>query len=338
VIRSQDDKPFDSSRECGKDNIMLAKLTYETTPAFFVATGKRGTQTVEVDTETLAPADRAVLIQCKEYPRDTWSLPQAPGEIREYRDTASATDVTAQYDAPLTAAQWISEASRIIAVQTTSKVEVAAAQARIDARRKPEVQAAVDTVIAHIHDLIARRLDYGIWPDGRVIFDEKHARGLGIDLTEFSSARTAYDAMVKAVRAEKDDAEKAAKAAKAEAKLSWCAEFGSDRLRRASAAGYDCGRLYAIERAAKEAPGFVLDYQNEAEWKNRACPSLAALNAEDAATKLNLGEPQVVWLTKAPVAQKVSDVEQDFDESEFEACEAVVIRGYLGALDLVKAL
>lgn len=100
----------------------------------------------------------------------------------------------------------------------------------------------------------------------------------------------------------------------------WIAEHGSDFLRRATAAGYDCQRRYVTERAALEHPGAVVDFEDEAEWRSRSCPSEAAL---DLAERIN-GE--VVWLTSPPRASRDDDA---YDYDRFEPCEAVWVK-FLG--------
>lgn len=115
--------------------------------------------------------------------------------------------------------------------------------------------------------------------------------------------------------------------------LHWIAAHGSAHLKRCIAAGYNCKRLYVVERAALEAPGFTVDFDDKAAWKDRACPTPAALDAEDAARALGLGEPTIYWLTKPP-SDQVPDPE-GYDD-EFDPCEAVILRGYLGKYDLVQ--
>lgn len=114
----------------------------------------------------------------------------------------------------------------------------------------------------------------------------------------------------------------------------WIAALGSAHLQRCIAAGYNCQRQYVIERAALEAPGYVVDFDDRAAWKDRACPTPAALDAEDEARDLGLGEPIIVWLTK-PASDQLPDPE-GYDYEAFEPGEAVVLRGYLGKYDLVR--
>ena len=118
-------------------------------------------------------------------------------------------------------------------------------------------------------------------------------------------------------------------------KTAWITEHGSDHLKRAHTAGYDCQRLYVIERAALEAPGFTVDFNDSAEWKSRSCPSTEALDEAEAAKELDLGESSVVWLTEQPNAKRIETGEY-FEI--FGATEAVVIEDFLGKYDLVKII
>lgn len=118
------------------------------------------------------------------------------------------------------------------------------------------------------------------------------------------------------------DAKAAAEAQEAD-KAAWIAAHGSDHLRAAFAAGYDCQRLYVTERAAAEFPGFQVDFSDRSRWDRRSCPSEEGLGIS-LATKGS----RVVWLT-APV-RKVDD------EDEWEPREAVVVEDFLGRYDLVR--
>ena len=127
-----------------------------------------------------------------------------------------------------------------------------------------------------------------------------------------------------------------AKGREAERRM-WIGEHGSAHLKRAHGEGYDCQRLYVLERAGLEAPDFVVDFYQGAEWRERSCPTVAALDAGDAARELGLGEPVIVWLTSEPKPTKVEDEYGELEEP-FEPCEAVVLRDYLGKYDLVRVI
>jgi hypothetical protein len=131
--------------------------------------------------------------------------------------------------------------------------------------------------------------------------------------------------------AERKEAEDRERRARAEERAKWIAAHGSDFLRKAVGAGYDCQRRYVTERAALEYPGFEVDFDDGAEWKPRSCPSEAALDAS-----LAVGEEcEVVWLT-CPVGGMPED--EDGYPEEWEPREALAVREFLGKYDLVKML
>lgn len=69
---------------------------------------------------------------------------------------------------------------------------------------------------------------------------------------------------------------------KAEAeKRAWIEQYGSEHLKRAYEAGYDCTKLYFKERASKEYPGGIINYNDDAGLEKMDSPSLAALDLQD---------------------------------------------------------
>lgn len=116
-------------------------------------------------------------------------------------------------------------------------------------------------------------------------------------------------------------------------RMAWINTHGSAYLRRAFDAGYDCQRQYVVERAAMEAPGFIVDFYDGAKWSPRSMPSMTALDAKEEADNLGLGNADVVWLTDAPVPNRMENEVQWYGE-----CEAVVIRRFLDKYDLVKII
>lgn len=119
-------------------------------------------------------------------------------------------------------------------------------------------------------------------------------------------------------RAGQEAARKAAEATKA----AWVAEHGSDYLKRACAAGYDCQRRYVLERAALEHPDYRVDFNDHAEWRSRACPS------EPALAEAERVDGEVVWLTTG----------LDGTDDDVESCEAVIIEDYLDRYTLVRIM
>lgn len=164
----------------------------------------------------------------------------------------------------------------------------------------------------------------------------------GIEALSHDAAMKEYKTLRESLIAEKETREKANK--EAEEKLaagrnaekhSWSEKFGSDQLKRGLKAGHSCTRLYAIERAAKEYPGFDLDFNDQAAWSSRSCPSVEALDALDDARKLNPAA-RIVWLTK-PASNVISD-DDEYGEEEFSPCEAIVIEDFMERYDLVKTI
>lgn len=136
-----------------------------------------------------------------------------------------------------------------------------------------------------------------------------------------------------------EEARKAEAEAKAEAdREKWILSYGSDRLRRAFDGGYDVTRLYVLERAAKELPGWTVDFYDKAEWKERSNPTLKELDAADAGTALGHGRVTVVWLTAPPKDYPGQDERYFFEAEEFEQDVAMVNRTYHPKYDLIKML
>lgn len=110
-------------------------------------------------------------------------------------------------------------------------------------------------------------------------------------------------------------------------KAEWIEKFGSDYLKDAHRLGYNCQRQYVKERADKEFPEFIVDFDDECLWKERTCPSPEAL--EEVKKLIQKGyEAKVVWLTNAPY--------DDDGDDYFESCEAVIIKNYLDKYNLIK--
>lgn len=138
------------------------------------------------------------------------------------------------------------------------------------------------------------------------------------------------DGTIRTIRNKMADAEKAR----------WVSAHGSDHLKRACAGGYDCQRLYIVERAAHEAPGWIVDYNGTGRENSRSCPSMEALEIEADAAKLapqiGTSAPSIVWLTDEPSNKSKRRDDDDWNGEMFEECEAVMMRGYLGNYDLYK--
>lgn len=119
-------------------------------------------------------------------------------------------------------------------------------------------------------------------------------------------------------RREREAAERAVRRAE------WAREHGSPRLKKCFEEGYDCSRLYEMERAALEYPGFVLDYNDTSGWQERSGPTERAFAELDKARQMARpgAEVKIVWLTD----QASNDPEHSAFDDGFEPCEAIVIR------------
>lgn len=151
----------------------------------------------------------------------------------------------------------------------------------------------------------------------------------GAQQAELQAQATAKREAETAAATAKREAETARQRATEEARVAWIAERGSDHLRRATAAGYRCHRLYITERAAMElGPDYELDWDGLAAWRVRSCPTPQALTEAERLDQLGA---RVVWLTVPPWSTTSDDDEDDeSDESLFEPCEAVVLRDLFG--------
>jgi len=168
------------------------------------------------------------------------------------------------------------------------------------------------------------------------IFKEitKQTRSYEKKNTEYLEARKAYDAECEKERKaeEKRKAEKKAqRKAEIEKELkeceTWIAEHGSDYLKRACGAGHDCTRGYLTERAAKEYPDAILDFNDHADWRTRSCPSVKALDLRDEILKEHSdAEVEIVWLTAEPLNETGLSKEDLYDrDQEFTSHEAVKV-------------
>lgn len=243
--------------------------------------------------------------------------------------TSGSTPVTFEADrVPETGADWAAIAGAYAAARDDAQRQQERAKEEEERqirerladfdRQLDELEALSDEALAErqrktVHYLIDL-------PRGRT--DEQMRRRDALIARAGSPARRAAEALAEAERAEakRRDAERAA----------WVAEHGSDYLKRAVGAGYDCQRRYVEERAALEMPGFLVDFDEQADWRSRACPSEAALDRA-LALRDDGHIVEVVWLTR-PV--EIDDEDAAYGEP-FDPREAIVVTGYLGRYTLV---
>lgn len=293
------------------------ELVYDLTDAarqrIFVETGRDpGTeQRLEVDPTQLMREDRALLAELNPQLRDVvrltlpeWSVLDEPASRRLVLETIinDPAELLAVYRDARQAAQATFEASRD-----------AAAQKRLTAYEE--------------HDGRYRPAELDSYDRRRRFAGSPHLPALEAAYAAALERWREHERQVAEERRRDQERREAEKQQRLEERRAWIAEHGSAYLRKCEHAGYDCQRRYVLERAALEFPGYVVDFDDNARWKDRSGPSEAAL--DEAARVGGI----VVWLTRSPV--------DDGNPEEYQAGwdderEAVVIRQYLGRYDLIK--
>lgn len=159
---------------------------------------------------------------------------------------------------------------------------------------------------------------------------------------EYEKEKAAKDARIAVEEKERKErlaAQEAAEKAKKEAALKdradWIARHGSDYLKRATALDYNCQRQYVTERTALEYPDYTIDFDDYAEWNDRACPSAKALAEVEKLVAASISA-KVVWLTH-PARPWESD-DDGYPVEEWDPREAIVIQNYLSKYVLVKEM
>lgn len=146
-------------------------------------------------------------------------------------------------------------------------------------------------------------------------------------LKTFLEHKKAIDDAAAQVRREKEAAQaaekKAAQQKRDDEKAAWIAAHGSNGLRKRFP-DYDCKELYVKERAALEYPEYWVDYKDNAQWDDIACPN------DESLTEAERVNGTVVFLTRLPSTSDFSGF--------FRSQQAVVIRGFLGEYDLINLI
>jgi len=296
------------------------------------------THAVEVEMADITPEQRSVLVGAGEVKYEIFvgKLAGAPKVSTPSDIPAIWHDTTSQrqWDTIPTVSEWLAEAQAEREAAEMLLPELRAAQAKWFARRTEEIRTRIEgaTSPTSLWELKPEELrslaDSGIDTTAyRSMISEWETKTLPeLSARQAESNRRAEE------YTERQRIEAEAAKAQAEAdKLAWCAAHGSPHLAQAVAAGYDCTRLYATERAAVEYPGYVLDYKNNAEWTSRSCPTAKAL------TEALAVNGEVVWL-KEPPRSANPDPEDYWDDSETYPCEAVVISSFLGKYNLIREI
>lgn len=297
---------------------LVYHLTDEARKRIFVETGKDPgrDQAVEVDPAQLSADDRRLLLTLNPTLASTTNLVGLPKWNITDGITRSAfgwLELNAPTDDP-------------VALLATYHDAVVVSQRDAEAERDAALQA-----------LIA---ELTTWPADREVYRsvgkafagaprEAEARAA---LDAARSRHAAYRAAEQAERTAQVAAAAAERVQREQERAAWARSHGSTHLKKCVESGYDCQRLYVLERAALEHPGYLVDYNGVAEWRERSGPSERSL---DEATRVG---GTVVWLTAEP-SSAIAEPEEDGSwEKPFQPCEAVVISGYLGKYDLIKVL
>lgn len=328
---------------------MKVKLHYRVTEAYqqthLISTGERypSNPTLEVELTELTPAQREIIVSCGLDSGNAVSIPViiTGVELKGY-DAPKFTTVYengVKFDEPPTVEQWLALADERLRIREKFQPILDAAIAEKKAKEQAkkdriatlyaEYKELQDKWLPRIKDMTEDEANQPLPENIRAIEVELASLGESSIWNKLSAEKTSrwerlHDERIKA---------------EAEAsKRTWIEAHGSDQLRRGYSREHTCTRLYVIERAAMEAPDFTVDFYDGAEWKDRSCPSVVALNEAEAAEKLNIGDVQIVWLTEPAKNIKHTGDEYGYYDNPFQACEAVVIRRYLGKYDLVKTL
>lgn len=288
------------------------------------------TRTIEFSFKDLSAAQREALlnvISVDEYVKDVAMnrrLVFAPGERHPY---AHMKRGAVTLDNPPT----FDEVLRAMVAERQVKAQVKAHEKALKAaadKKRAEMQEVYDSFLPQVTAAIERRdLDAlringkgGIFIPGNVYIWKECTQGDSLDYI-VSEARNK-------IRAENSET----------AMREWIAEFGSGHLTKANAEGYEIGRLYTLERAAREAPGWTVDFYDAHVWKERTNPSMAELEALDKARELGVGSAvNLIWLKAPPRNTPDRDLYEE-RYLDFEPGVALIISGYLDKYELIKIL
>lgn len=300
------------------------KITDEARQAYTVRTGRvlAGTDVVLLNVDELTAEERAAIIP-------VLGLPYSENHVVDLQYAPYKLTVV-----PETTADWVAIAGGLTVARKAQNAET-------NAREATKLAEVMERVSSHFNELEAlndaelRRnvRNHGYYPyntpggTGKAFADREAALKARLEAYEpiWLAAQAAYQVFSAKANAEREAAEQAETEAKQAERQAWIDEHGSDFLKKAVNAGYDCQRRYVTERAAIEHLNAIVDFNDNAKWRSRSCPSEEAL---DLALKAG---GTVVWLTIPPHTQE----QADWAFNDFEACEAVVVGEFLGKYDVI---
>lgn len=145
------------------------------------------------------------------------------------------------------------------------------------------------------------------------------------DKTELEENRL-KDTRMKEIREKAKKEEEENKLKREQEKTDWILKHGSQYLKDCLELGQYAHKEYITERANLEFPDFQVDYDNSINWKDRYSPSQKAID-ELKRLRTITQDSNIIWLT-----------DDGSNDCDFESCEAIIIRRFLGRYDLFKVL
>ncbi len=278
-------------------------------------------RTIQFDLESMEPDTRQKLFDVGAFEISSWGSLQTLADIKEVRTWDHDKNDEAKEVIHLDGEPTIDQVIEIMARKKAGEAEIKAIQ-----KAKRDAEVALNEKLLSLYREECQRIfqmgddlealnAYQV-PDEIKDADTRESRVHQNDLLSLRSEK------IRELTTEKAEAEREA----------WAKEHGSDHLQKSIAEGFDCKKLYVLERAALEAPDFEVDYYDVARFDYVNCPSWDALMAKDQAKELNLGIPVIVNLTRPPDNSDNSDYPDDLDEPE----TAIMIEDFLNEYNLFK--
>jgi hypothetical protein len=300
------------------------QVSTETLKKELIATGRLGknNRQVEFELETLDPATREKLFKVGALKFTSWGSLSGSCDIRSITKWTTGGESKEQifFDGEPT----IDQVIEVVKIQREAEAEaksIKAAAKELEEALKIELEGLKDAEEEKINQAWERQ-DEG-WlkayqvPE-KLNIDSQTARNFKSEL--FSLRNEKYKLLT-------EDREQ-------KERENWIREHGSEHLKKATAEGFLCKRIYVIERAAAEASDFEVDYFGAAKYEKAYCPTHEALLALDEARTLGLGDPVIVRLSRPGDNSEKPDYPEDFEEK----VEAVMIEDFLGEYDLIRII
>lgn len=322
--------------------LVVYELSKAHTDRVFVETGEiaQTSKTISIDPKALTPAHRAHILRRYRRPDPprfelmTYKLGCQTTGFQIEKDAALAldtpadeTDVLGLIDADISRYE-AAQALRIAAIDGEIVRQIDSLRERREALASRDPATAGRHELPNVHFSGAERREIATNAPPSWMAERPLYNALLEAREEYNVAAIAFRDVWRAAEQQREQAAAAEKAQREADKRAWIEAHGSDHLRRAYLKhSHDCQRLYVHERANAEYPGYLIDFDDTANWRDRSCPSQSAL---DEAERVG---GQVYWMTRWPNTD--SDIElHDLNQSE---AEVVVVR-FLKRYDLIKVI